>query len=514
MTKTDVRSSAGEAQRGEARGSGSPRVLVVDDDATSREALRRHLVGRGLQVIAIGTGDQPMRILSREIDLLFVAVTLASAEALALLRYARASLPGLAILATTEVGEEQATAAASRAGADEVLSKSIGSDAISTRIDRLLARSPHAPAPALALGDEQKEEPAPQQNTFMGHAEPEALIARLRDPETEVYEGSFFVEYATKELLRSQRYGRPFGLATMRISEVGTLLQSHGAGVVRALLRSILRNVIRTARDVDVVARLDRDELAVILPETDHFGTLMFQRRVLAAVAEDPAMTAHAQLLPFSLEIGAATHSRDGKTLDELLARSRERAIQGRRSLARGLVALGFWESVGELLEGRVAALPEQGGEEGLSEGATPFYESRRLSMEPRLFQAIRAEAMREIARTPEGRGLFYVSAGSDALQAAVPMIEALTGGSPDWNIHLIGRRGPSFLHHPAITPVYVDAEDPMCSHDLLLFLSETTAYGLVRKAGAREDAFHSSDGPLISHLITRLQQAYDLHSY
>lgn len=474
------------------------RILLVDDDPSVRSSVRKHLTERGLQVIAIGTGDQPMRVLSGETDLLLAEVALEKAEGLALLRYARASHPELAILALTSPGDLQAAMTATRAGADDVVVKPLDLSKLTSAVERRLEASRRK--------RHEGRSPAPRAEAARSYQLPPSL--GLRDPDTDAYGLSFFVEYVTKELQRSMRYGRPFGLATLRVGGARELLREHGAAPIRGLLRAILAAVARTARDVDVVARLEEDEFGVILPETDHFGALMFQRRAIAAVAEDAKVKELSANLPFSLEVGAATHSRDGKTLDELLSRCRERAVQGRRSIVRGLEALGFWESIGELLEGSLPTLPSAASDEELGPS------SRRLGLSAATFQSIRAEAMREVAREPEGRGLLYVSAGSDLLQASLPLLEALTSGGSTWSVHLLGRRGPSSLHHPAMTPVYVDAQDPACHHDLLLFLSERTAYGLVRKAGEHGPAFHSNDGPLISHLVTRLQQAYELHTY
>jgi len=486
------------------------RILLVEDDPDVRTSLRQHLAAHGYQVIAIGNGDQPEVVLSSGVDLLVSDVGACSPESLAFLRAARAGHPGLAILATAAASNPEA---AILAGADDVQPKPLDLAKVTVSVGKMLElkrlrREAQAeetePGPAGTGAS-----PEPNREVLTLHAlpggEPSSPLDPLRDPQTGTFGAAFFLEYAALELRRSQRYGRPFGLTTLKLGEADRLQRELGVATMRGLFRAIVGAATRTARDVDLVARLHEDEVGLLLPETDHFGALMFQRRLLMAVADDPEVKAIHARHPFSLEAGAATHAKDGKTVEELLSRSRQRALQGRRSIARGLEALGFWESIEELLEGR-----HLGG--GAADPVDPA--SRGLTMKQEVFQSIRAEVMREIAREPEGRGLLFLSAGTDALQASLPMLEALSGRSSSWTIHLLGRRGPSALHHPAVTPVYVDAQDPVARHDLLLFLSERTAYGLVRRAGAQGRAFHSSDAPLISHLVTRLHQAYDLHSF
>ncbi len=324
----------------------------------------------------------------------------------------------------------------------------------------------------------------------------------LRDPETGAFDLPFFMEYAERELVRAQRYGRPVGLVRMEVGGTNEMAGIHGREAIGNLLRASRAAVGRVARDVDLIARTGANEFSVLLPETDRFGAMTFQRRILAVAAADPTLAALTRSLPFSLEVGAATHPRDGRELEGLLAKARERARQGRRSIARSLGSLGFWDSVSALLEDEALA-PDDG------ESALPA--SRRLRLTPLGLQAIRAEVMREVAREAGGRGLLFASAGSGVIDASLPMLEALSPGGTSWSIYLLGKRGPSTLVHPVVSPVYVDAQDPIGRHDLLLLLSEESAYALLR----REDgsAFHTSDGPLVDHLLTRLQQAYDLHT-
>ncbi|AKU91918.1 GGDEF domain-containing protein [Vulgatibacter incomptus] len=324
-----------------------------------------------------------------------------------------------------------------------------------------------------------------------------ARLPDLRDPETGAHGPSFFGEYAAKEVQRAQRYGRSFALVLLRVDALPMLQKTLGAEAARSLLRGIAGAVGRVARDVDVVARLSDDELVVLLPETDHFGALMFQRRALAAAEEDLASRGIAGAQVVALEPGAATHGRDGRDVDSLLHRCRERSRLGRLSPAVELRKrnLDFWQSVDHVLD--------PGGPEDPS--------SRRLAMSPSLFRSIRAEILREVAREGEGRGLVFSTSGPKEHADWLPLLEALPRGAGSWGVHLFGRRGPSALVHPALTPVYVDAEDPCCRHELLLFLSEQSSYALVR----RDDlAFHTSDPPLVDSLVTRLQRTYDLHTF
>jgi hypothetical protein len=66
------------------------------------------------------------------------------------------------------------------------------------------------------------------------------------------------------------------------------------------------------------------------------------------------------------------------------------------------------------------------------------------------------------------------------------------------------------------VTPVYTE-DAPVAggstahSHEFALYLAERAAYAFVRRRGAGEPTFHTSDRMLVDHLVSRLQQAYDL---
>jgi hypothetical protein len=245
----------------------------------------------------------------------------------------------------------------------------------------------------------------------------------------------------------------------------------------------------------------------VLLPETDHFGALMFLRRAADEVRREAAIRELERSCPVLLSMGAAAFPKDGEDFDELLHWARARVQEQRGSLLRRL-HLGdvppsaFWE-LADLLLSDSARIPD----------SSP---SARAAADPELFAAAQRETAREIARDPRARGLLYVGTrdaqGGAALAAALPPGDlAARAGDPSVRVYLLASRGGGApaAQHPLVTEVYVDGDPRFAGHEFLLFISEHSAYALL--VGPDGRVFHTSDAPLVDALVSKLQTHYDL---
>src|SRR5205085_10341945 len=114
-------------------------------------------------------------------------------------------------------------------------------------------------------------------------------------------------DYAAKEIYKARRYGRTFSVLTFSIDNLAQIRLRLGNDAARAAQRSTLKAMSQIIRDSDVVARATDQEFHALLPETDFFGALMFLRRALQAMHDEPEARALEQRLPLGLtEIGRA----------------------------------------------------------------------------------------------------------------------------------------------------------------------------------------------------------------
>lgn len=329
----------------------------------------------------------------------------------------------------------------------------------------------------------------------------------LRDRETAAYNLSYFTDYASKEIYKARRYGRMFSLLTFSIDNLPLVRVRLGAADAKKAVRGIIRALSRIIRDSDVIAKASDQEFYLLLPETDFFGALMFVRRAVAAVREEPDVQEVEAKLPLALVGGAGTFPKDGEDFDELVHRCRRRMDERRASLQRRLLldGLPFWDEV-ELLLGTPSSpkLPAD-------ERAEP---SRRGKVSDLLFDELQSEIARELLRDPGARGLLYV--GGPEIRSDLPIASGLESAPPELasRIYLLGRR-TDLDSHPAVTPVFLEGDDRFTRHEFLFWLSEHASYALIQRRGKGATwGFHSSDTAVVDGLITKLQAEYDLQPY
>jgi two-component system cell cycle response regulator len=329
----------------------------------------------------------------------------------------------------------------------------------------------------------------------------------LRDRDTGAYNLAYFIDYAGKEFYKARRYARAFSLVVLSIDNAEQLRKEGGRELYRRGMRDIVAAVGRVVRDADILAKVSESEYYVLLPETDYFGALMFLRRAAEEIRREESIGELERRTPLLLSMGASTFPKDGEDFDELLHWARARVQEQRGSLLRRLHLAdlppgAFWD-LADLLLSDGAKIPE----------SSP---SERATADPELVVAVQREAAREIGRDPRARGLLYVGSRerleeSPVLQALPTGEAAARAGDTTARVFLLGPRGadPVRLGHPLVTEVYVDGDDRFATHDFLLFLSEHSAYGLIRGPGRR--MFHTSDAPLVDALVSKLQAHYDL---
>ena len=328
----------------------------------------------------------------------------------------------------------------------------------------------------------------------------------LRDRDTGAYNLAYFVDYAGKEFYKARRYGRSFSLMVLSLDNAEAVRREAGREPYRRMVREVVAAVARVSRDADILAKVSESEYYVLLPETDYFGALMFQRRAAEEIRRAPSIRELDERAPVLLSMGAATFPKDGEDFDELLHWAKDRIGEQRGSLLRrlhleDLERSAFWELADVLLS--KVPLPE----------TSP---SARLEKDPEFLLSAQREAAREVARDPRARGHLYVGVSGPIGLAAIR--EALPGGEQaarvsdqTMHVYLLGPRGagPDGRHHPLLTEVYLDGDKRLAEHEFLLFISEHSAYGLITGPGGR--MFHTSDVPLVDALVAKLQALYDL---
>lgn len=146
--------------------------------------------------------------------------------------------------------------------------------------------------------------------------------AAIKDPGSSAYSFAYYVDVAGREIARAERYSRRFAIATIAFDRAdGDPPMTHA---------EMADQILKAARDTDVLAHVEEHEFQLLMPETDGLGAHAARRRVLTRIAERVG-----RLLPDGLRIGFATYPHDGTDLSRLLRVARRRAEATRYSLVR-----------------------------------------------------------------------------------------------------------------------------------------------------------------------------------
>ena len=340
----------------------------------------------------------------------------------------------------------------------------------------------------------------------------------LKDPETETYNLLYFVDYAGKEIYKARRYGRKFSLLVIKLDNLPVIKQALPADRVKDMLKAFVECLRNALRDADTLAKVSDDELWLLLPETDHLGGRLLVQKVFRALAKDKRVQEFDRANPLLLTIGTASYPRDGEDFDMLLARCRERLEDFRQSLWRKqhLGDLGFWDLVSLLVaeEPAYAKLETAIPPRALALTEDRRGRSRHVVMEQPTWARVQMEAIGELARNPDVRGVLFAGVGmlSDSHEILTAAPRAAGALAP---IYVIGTAPANrTLRVEATNVTLIPVDDPLIGeHELLFFLTDIAAYAFVgrRQKNGSVYGYHTADPVLVESLVAKLQDQYYL---
>ena len=163
------------------------------------------------------------------------------------------------------------------------------------------------------------------------------------DSLTGLFNRAFFFAAVEREIQRSLRSGRRFGLLMMDLDGLKMINDRFGHFHGDQVLRAVARVIKTGVRRIDTAARYGGDEFVILLPETEPTGAYVLAEKIRQGVAdlgiEGPGGDIHT-----SMSIGAVSYPDDGTSADDLLI-SADRAMyvskrQGKNRVV-GYTAIG-----------------------------------------------------------------------------------------------------------------------------------------------------------------------------
>jgi diguanylate cyclase (GGDEF)-like protein len=140
------------------------------------------------------------------------------------------------------------------------------------------------------------------------------------------------------EVIRSERYGRPFSLVFVDLDRFKEVNDRHGHQAGSAALREVGEVLRAGLRETDIPTRYGGDEFVILLPEADRTQAMMVAERLRSAVAGHAFLNDRGLSVRFTASFGVATWPLDGRKADELLGRA-DAAMYQVKGKARDAVA-------------------------------------------------------------------------------------------------------------------------------------------------------------------------------
>ncbi|GIF16629.1 response regulator transcription factor [Actinoplanes teichomyceticus] len=130
----------------------TPQVLVVDDDPTVSDVVRRYLEQDGCRVRLAGDGLAALAAVDAERpDLVVLDLMLGGVDGLEVCRRLQRDQPGLPVVMLTALGEESDRVLGLEVGADDYVTKPFSPRELTLRVRSVLRRAGPAAAPRPAL---------------------------------------------------------------------------------------------------------------------------------------------------------------------------------------------------------------------------------------------------------------------------------------------------------------------------------------------------------------------------
>lgn len=336
----------------------------------------------------------------------------------------------------------------------------------------------------------------------------------LRDPDSRAYSAAFLADYFEKERFRAGRFRRPLSVIFLVAENLSWLAAQTRESLVAASVSDLMADLRKALRDSDLVARLDGNRFCVVLPETDHFGSLLAARRLRKAVRERGRISHLGNEYPLDLFFLPATFPGDGKDLASLWNSAEERYRRQRGSPWRRLRLEGksFWSAFDAL-----AGTPEDHDRLRRGESVPFFSRIRRDHGRNGHFRLPREAYLRVIESVAQdaaslggNRGMVLAGGPRPEIYKRIFLsFAAEETGQP--SVYVVGPAGTTRFDSRNVLYVASD-DDRLRESEFLFLLKEDGSYGLFGSPRGEEFAgFNTADEVLVGLLLDMAQEEYHL---
>jgi len=305
------------------------KILIAEDDVTSRLLLKRVLENWGYEVTATKDGAEALRALQAE-DAPRLAILdwmmpgMDGVDVCRRLR-ARETLQPTYIILLTALGDKESVVTGLNAGADDYVGKPYDPDELHARLE--VGRR------LVELNGELLE----AQHALQVQASTDAL--------TGVMNRRAVVEELEREAERAAREGSSLGLGMLDVDHFKLVNDTYGHAAGDAVLREVVRRVVGVMRPYDAFGRFGGEEFLVLIPGSGEGGLKTVLERIRNVIGSAPFLVDGHELV-VTVSLGGAV--RGSESVDGLIARADDALYTAKeQGRDRVIVALAVDEEEG-----------------------------------------------------------------------------------------------------------------------------------------------------------------------
>ena len=162
------------------------------------------------------------------------------------------------------------------------------------------------------------------------------LVSQLAGRRAQLARREGFVRQVQAEIKRCKRSGAPLAVGLISVESLDALIERYGAEAASAALRCYAEEVLSNFRAYDVVALYDRDQFAVMFPDTEKEGARRALEKAYKRAIETHLNHAGASI-PLPPFAGALVTYSPGEDPSRFLVRADDALSSARGSNRRGV---------------------------------------------------------------------------------------------------------------------------------------------------------------------------------
>lgn len=312
MVNSDL---SGLSEPAPARTSEPHTIVVAEDDRLTRDLLAGMLRTHGHIVEAFADGQAAVeRVGQGGVDLVLLDILMPRLSGLEACRLLKSMTTDsfLPVVLVTVKTDSASRVEGLKIGADDYVCKPFDEGELLARVEAMLRIK--------------------KLHDHVARARAKLERLSVHDDLTGLFNYRYLHNRLSEEFKRAERYHDPLACIVVDIDRLQSINDVGGREVGDRVLSAVAEVLLRSVRDVDVVARFGGDEFLVILPSTHFAGSVTVAERIWREVGEASFSTKDNHQTRVTLSLGVSLFpSRDVRSKDALLRAADAALSQAKR---------------------------------------------------------------------------------------------------------------------------------------------------------------------------------------